>query len=269
MISTYTLENINIKIEQAYENAKKALELCGNYAVAQDPKDLKRLGGYLGNYVNNLRSALNYATTDYSNQRNFRDKKGKPLRNTDFPYSFVEDDFKSLPLVSLMSKTDPELYDFIEEIQPYHHYKSSSFKTGAFIATNNQILMTGMDDNKSDSPKFTNWLGNIMQISNMDKHNLLVHPQEMNINTFAILDENFFQPKHMGVAVMVGEKNGEPIFVKTPCYVPQVRMFALKDLKWLNFMIPMDGGFLEFIPFMQGTAKGVADKLNKFSSLWS
>ena len=120
MINPDTQENINIKIEQAQESAKNALQLCESYSHTQSSKDLKRLGGYLGTFVNNLRSALNYATVDYCNQREFRSKNGKLLRKTDFPYSFVEADFKRIELVSLMSQVDPELYNFIEGIQPFH-----------------------------------------------------------------------------------------------------------------------------------------------------
>jgi len=142
MINPDTKENINIKTEQAQECAAKALQLCEYYSRAQTQKHLKALGGYLGTFVNNLRSALNYAAVDYCQQRGFtKTKKGKRLP-TDFPYNFSKDEFKKIELVSLMSQSDPALYNFVEEIQPYHSNKS--------------------------------FLDDIMKISNMDKHKILV-----------------------------------------------------------------------------------------------
>ena len=121
MINPDVQENIKIKTEQANDCAKAVLQLCEDYSRVQRPKYLKEMGGYLGTFVNNLRSALNYATVDYCGQRRFeKNKKGKPL-STDFPYSLNKDKFKSIELVSLMSQFDPNLYSFIESIQPYHH----------------------------------------------------------------------------------------------------------------------------------------------------
>ncbi|MEP6895698.1 MAG: hypothetical protein ABI986_08840 [Chloroflexota bacterium] len=122
-------------------------------------------------------------------------------------------------------------------------------------------------------------LGNIIQISNMDKHAILVKVQEMNIDLFKIIDEGFFEPRHLGNTVLVGLSNGKPVFVDTPCYIPQIRMFALRNGNWLNFMIPMknisrqdiptDHYFLEFIPFMTNTTKVVVDTIKKFYDLWN
>src|SRR5260221_11660090 len=113
MINPDTKENINIKTEQAQECATKALQLCEYFSRAQNQKHLKALGGYLGTFVNNLRSALNYAAVDYCQQRGFtKTKNGKAL-STDFPYSLAEDKFKQIGLVSLMLQTDPALYTFV------------------------------------------------------------------------------------------------------------------------------------------------------------
>ncbi len=237
MINPDTRENIIVKTEQAQECTTKALQLCEKYSHAQAQKYLKEMGGYLGTFVNNLRSALNYAIVDYCTQRGFaKNKKGKAI-STDFPYGFTADKFKSIEVVALMSQFDPKLYIFIEGIQPYH-------------------------------PKQT-LLSNIMKISNMDKHKVLAKVQDMDINFFKIIDKGFFEPRHFGSAILTGVSNGKPAFVATPCYVPQIRMFALRNGKWLNFMIPIDDYFLEFIPFMTNAANQVVNTLNEFYSLWN
>src|SRR6266508_2314294 len=165
MINPDTQENIIIKTGQAQECATKALQLCEKYSRTPNRKYLKDMGGYLGTFVNNLRSALNYAVVDYCTQRGFtKNKKGKAI-STDFPYGLTEDNFKSIAIVSFMSQFDPNLYTFVEGIQPYHPKKSL--------------------------------LGNIMKISNMDKHQILATVQNTDITLFKIIDKDFFEPRHL------------------------------------------------------------------------
>lgn len=236
MINPNTKENINIKIEQAHEVAQKALELCDEFSINQSPKHLKVIGGYLGTFVNNLRSALNYASVDYCEQRGIlKNKNGKDLP-TDFPYGMVEEKFKSIDLVKFMMGKDPELYNFVESIQPYHSDKKL--------------------------------IGHVMKISNMDKHKVLANVENFDINSFVVLDKDFFQPRHLGGAVLMGIKDGKPVLVDTPTYVPALRMYALRDGKWLNYMIPMDGYHLEFIPFIKNTGREIVNILNDFYRLW-
>ena len=109
-----------------------------------------------------------------------------------------------------------------------------------------------------------------MKISNIDKHKVLANIQDMNIVKFIMVDaKGFFEPKHLGDTVLTGVSNGKPVFVETPCYVPQTRMYALRDGKWLMFMIPMDDHLIEFMPFMTKATNNVIDILNKFYSFWS
>lgn len=219
-------ENINIKIEQAKEAAEKGAELCTRYVNNSDPKYLKHMGGYLGTCVNNLRSALNYATNDYCQQRGFLTAEEKKI-STDFPYSLEKVNFDKIKLVLLMSKFDPDLYDFIERLQPYHK---------------------------------DTWLGTLMKLSNMDKHKILVDVQNFDISTFVMLDDknrNIPAPK------------GKPVRVRpTPCYVDQLRMFALPNGKWLMFMFPVDDHRKEFFPYITTVSKRVEDTINEFYKLF-
>jgi hypothetical protein len=255
MINPDTKENIITKNEQAQECATKAWQLCEKYSRIQNRKYLKEMGGYLGTFVNNLRSALNYAMVDYCTQRGFtKNKKGKDI-STDFPYARTEDKFKNIEIVSLMSKHDPNLYAFVEKVQPYHPNKRL--------------------------------LADIMGISNLDKHRILANVKDMNIDMMLILDKGFFQPRHFGSSVLIGTSDGKPSFVATPCYVPQIRMFALSNGKWLNFMIPLENRFVEsipsfgdtgneaeiylveLIPFITNAGKEVVNIINEFYSLWN
>ena len=168
MISSETRENIIIKTEQAQEYATRALELCGKYVLSQDKKQLKKMGGYLGDIVNNIRSALNYAFKDYCEQRGFPKKKDGKTISTDFPYAFTKDNFENIKVISLISRFDPNLYNYLEEIQPYH-------------------------------PK-QGFLGNIMKISNTDKHKVLVTVQNFDINFFDFVDSKIKEVNEIGRA---------------------------------------------------------------------
>ncbi len=106
-----------------------------------------------------------------------------------------------------------------------------------------------------------------MKISNMDKHKVLAKVQEMNIEQFMLLDKNFFQPRHWGSAVLTGFSSGKPVLVTYSLLHSQIRMYALRNGKWLNFMIPIDDHLLEFIPLMTNGANSIREILNKFYSL--
>ena len=67
----------------------------------------------------------------------------------------------------------------------------------------------------------------------------------------------------------MGFKDNKPILVETPTFVPQMRMYALRNGKWLNFMISIDDHFLEFIPFMRKTGQHVVDLINEFYAKWN
>lgn len=194
------------------------------------------MGGYLGDFVNNLRSALNYAFKDYCEQRKFPKKKDGKRISTDFPYGLTKDEFDSKKVISLVSKFDPNLYKYLEEIQPYH-------------------------------PK-QGLLGNIMKISNMDKHEVLVTVQNFDIDSFFFTGLTVFKPIHLGDKVLVGYSDGKPDFFATPFYHSVFRMYALPNGKWLNFMIPINDHFLEFIPFIRNTGGSVVKILNKFQRSW-
>lgn len=224
-------ENISIKIEQAKECEKKSLQLCTQYVHVNNPKFLKQMGGYLGTYANNLRSALNYAMADYATQ------KGITV-NTDFPYNSTKDNFDKIKLVLLISKSDPSLYSFIESLQSYNE---------------------------------NTWLDTIMKLSNMDKHKLLVDVQNFDIAQFVGWNEKgkIEPPLIRNGEVIIISPDGRSILSKrAPCYVEQVRLFALPNGKWINFMIPIENYFIEFIPFVTRTSKMVENTLDKFYKLW-
>lgn len=223
-----TRDNIATKVEQAKECSQKAFSLCNEYAKTNDSKLLKHMGGYMGTLANNLRSALNYASTDYCEHKGF-------TGNTDFPYNDKKEDFEKIKLVKLMSKTDPQLYAFVEEIQPY---------------------------NKSS------WLGTLMKISNEDKHTLLVQVKNLDITSIHAWDANknvIKPPIHMGSHLIFPSADGKSITtVPTPYYVEQFRMFALPNKKWLMYFVFLDNKPIEFLPFMHGYPKRVEKVIEDF-----
>ncbi|MCJ7435589.1 MAG: hypothetical protein MUO77_19070 [Anaerolineales bacterium] len=224
-------ENINTKIEQARECERKVFQLCVNYSKTKNPKLLKHMGGYLGTLTNNLRSALNYATADYCQERI---KDGIKL-STDFPYSFAKAKFEKMNLVVFMSRSDPDLYNFIEGLQPF---------------------------NKDT------WLGTLMKFSNTDKHKLLVEVQNTDITHIRMWNDKgdvIHPPIHFGSQLLFPASNGNSVvIVPTPCYVERLRMFALPNRTWVNFLIPIEDHFIEFLPYMKNTPKRVEDVIHEF-----
>jgi hypothetical protein len=130
-----------------------------------------------------------------------------------------------------MSQSDPDLYAFVEGQQPYNE---------------NQ------------------WLGDLMILSNMDKHKILVNVQNVDILQFIFVDYKGRTPRHMGSHVLIPSSDDTVAIVQTPCYIEQLRMFALPNGKWLNFFIPIDNYFKEFLPFMTHISKRVEDLINEF-----
>jgi hypothetical protein len=228
-------DNIATKIEQAKECGEKAFPLCTEYVKTNNPKLLKRMGGYMGTLANNLRSALNYASADYCQQGGFTSNKDEKKLITDFPYSYKKADFEKLKIATLMSNADPLLYSFVETLQPYN-----------------------------ESP----WLGVLMKVSNLDKHKLLVQVNNLDITSIGMWDANnnvIQLPKHMGSHLLFPSADGKSVdMVQTPCYVKHLRMFALPNGKWLMFFVILDGNPIEFLPFMQGYPKRVEKVIDNF-----
>lgn len=78
-----------VKIESAREINREILELCLSYVTSQEGKLLIKIGSRLGDFTNNLRSALNYVMKEFVQTKlepqlspsEFK----KVKRNADFP----------------------------------------------------------------------------------------------------------------------------------------------------------------------------------------
>jgi hypothetical protein len=113
-----------LKVERATEIADDLYNICLEHASTDDPDLLKTAGSLLGDYVNNLRSALNYTMRGIlkrevlpglstSDRRNL-------ARNTDFPWSTSEKQFVRKKPCKIIKAADEPLYKRIRRFQPYH-----------------------------------------------------------------------------------------------------------------------------------------------------
>src|SRR5262245_5437630 len=117
-------------------------DLC--YKHIEKPSETSQLeiGARLGDFSNNLRSALNY-TTSYFSETKLKSvlttaEYKKLERHRDFPYSNSQSGFNDKLIVKHVQAHFSSVYTVLEQAQPYH---------------------TGQA-----------WLAHLMLLSNTDKH---------------------------------------------------------------------------------------------------
>lgn len=225
-----------VKIESAIDLQSEIMKLCLKYCESPNEIVLTKIGSYLGDFTNNLRSALNYT------MRNFAENKLYPAikldilsndykrvtRNSDFPYADNINDFDSKPIVKYTKNYFQNIYMFLEQTQPYHQGNE--------------------------------WLKNLMRISNIDKH--------IEINTIQSQNANFVygrygdgtpipRPAFTNDHLMVSVDRKIHVY-SLPCYYFPFSGFALKGGTWLFFEIPLDEnqlGLTRFIEYMPNNVK--------------
>ncbi len=90
-----------MRVSRAAEISANLFQLCIEHAIAEDPSLLTQAGILLGEFANNLRSALNYTSRTYIEREVLKKttaKRQKWMRNLDFPYASSKEEFDKKPI---------------------------------------------------------------------------------------------------------------------------------------------------------------------------
>ena len=220
------------------------MSLCLKQCELPDSRNLLRIGSYLGDFANNLRSALNYT------MRHFAEVQLKPVlsqseykqikKNQDFPWSDTRADLDNKPIINHTQNHCKPVYDFLEGVQPYHQ---------------------GYE-----------WLRHLMRISNRDKHEIITEIKEPTAKVVAFINPDgtphpspgFFGP---GLDRMLVKSGEEPYVHLVPCYYFPYGGFATRGGKWVFFLISIDQTQLGLTRFIERVPQDVKRLIDDFNVL--
>jgi hypothetical protein len=239
------LKNIaRVKLESADEIKQKIMLLCLKQCKSPDNRNLLRIGSLLGDFANNLRSALNYTI------RHFVETRLKPVispkeykalkRKQDFPWADSRKAFDNKIVVSHTRNQCKAIYDFLEKAQPYHLGNV--------------------------------WLRHLMMISNRDKHEIINEIRDpkalavgfMNPDGTSHRNPGFFGP---GLDRILVKSATEPHVQLCPCYYRPYGAFAMKGGKWAFFFVSIDQLNLGVTRFIEIVPQNVKTLLDDFNTL--
>ncbi|MCD4802291.1 MAG: hypothetical protein K8R16_05070 [Anaerolineales bacterium] len=231
------------KIERSVIVSREIFDICLLHAKEDDPRLLEKAGVLLGDFVNNLRSALNYTTRAIILREVFpklTPKEQKKLeRKLDFPWSSSEEDFLDKPLIKHLMKVEKPLFDLLHKIQPFN------------------------PDNE--------WLKHLMDFSNKDKHvianevrsaipgNILgINPDGTTINEPWFVDDK-----------LLVFTDQEPIWFELPLYFEPLKSFASTSGNWIIYLIPLNElSSLGLIDYTIDTPRKVVNILAAMDSIY-
>lgn len=216
------------KVRRSLEFADELFDLCLKHSSSQNPDLLLQAGSLVGDFANNLRSALNYTTKAILEREVIphlspSDRK-KVNHNLDFPWASSPSDFDEKPISRVLKRTASPLYTRIWQFQPFH---------------------PGQE-----------WLGDLMTLSNRDKHvviNTVLSPIASDL--LAILPDGTQQrpPWILGDKLVIITKDG-PAAVSLPAYYPPIKAFATTRGTWSLYVIPLFERFsLDLVDFTSTT----------------
>lgn len=235
---------VRIKLENADEIGQKMMSLCLKQCESPDDRNLLKVGSYLGDFANNLRSALNYS------MRQFAEASLRPVlsrseykdvrRRQDFPWSDSRAGFDQKAIVIHTRNHCRAVYDFLERAQPYHRRKE--------------------------------WLRHVMLISNREKHEIIneIRGPEATAVGFVNPDgtphpgPGFFGP---GLDRILVKSDPEPHVHLCPCYYSPHGGFAIRGGKWAFFLISIDQLRLGLTRFIERVPQKVRSLIDDFNAL--
>lgn len=226
----------HIKLEHADEYQKKVISLCFAHCALADASNLMRIGAYLGDFANNLRSALNYAMHRFVQNRLtpvlLPNEYRKIERHQDFPGDNCRTSFDQRTVIRYIRKHCLVVYQFLEGVQPYHPGNE--------------------------------WLKYLLLISNKDKH--VIENEIRTEQAGAVLGLHSDGTPHPKPAIL-GDKlfvmaSNQPHIHPLPCYYTPYDAFALKGGKWSFFHIMIDEKRLSLMEFLRTTPRKIEGLIN-------
>ncbi len=231
------------KIERSVVVSKEIFDICLMHAKEDDPRLLEKVGVLLGDFVNSLRSALNYTTRAIIIREVFpklTPKEHKKLeRNLDFPWSSSEEKFLEKPLAKHLIEVNKPLFDILHEFQP--------FNTG------------------------NEWLEYLMVFSNKDKHVIANEVRSAipgNILTINPDGTTINEPWFVNNKLVVFTDQ-EPIWLELPLYFEPLKSFASTSGNWIMYLIPLnEHSSLGLIDFTIDTPRKIVNMLAAMDKLY-
>ena len=226
------IEQSLAKTQRSIEIADEIFDLCKVFLSEEDKTLLIRIGALLGDFTNNLRSSLNYCTRvilqEYLLSRLEPKRAKRRALNLDFPWAKNKTEFDRQNTINAMREISLDLYQAFERFQPYY--------------------------------KPNEWLGDLMRLSNRDKHeiiNLVISPTA---SGFVAISPGGIQ---LQPPAFVGDKlvffiEKKPVAANLPYYYPSYKAFATPKKTWSLFLVPMNQTkSLDLISFTRTSPKKV------------
>lgn len=230
-------ESIQIKLEHTQELHDKIFATCFEQVRLQNERNLKKIGSYVGDIANNMRSALNFAMRDFADSC----LQGliNPKANVDFPSVVTtESDLrKNIRIMQPIADNFPHVYQFLELAQPYH--------------------------------KGNSWLENIIHVSNIDKHitvNQVVHSNIHQVGTRVKSPVRYYPTPNYLIRHVIATNT--LIFNEVPNFVDRYQLFVSSEGKWVSFRIPLKENIsLDVMRFSTLTPPKVKQLIDDFYNL--
>jgi len=232
-----------LKAERSIEIADDLYKLCLEHASTDDSALLDRAGSLLGDFVNNLRSALNYTMRGILTREvipKLSSSKKKELeRNMDFPWATSEKKFAKHKLCNIIEPVDKPLCTRIRRYQPYHPGNE--------------------------------WLGHLMKLSNTDKHVVLNRVRSPTASSFLAflpdgtpLKEPWFVEDRLVLFTEDGLRQAS-----LPYYYEPLKAVATPRETWNLYLVPVEDRFsLGLIDFTRTTPLRVVHILAALEALY-
>lgn len=237
-----TQDLVQVKLESAHEIRQKVMLLCLKQCESPDDRHRLKIGSYLGDFTNNLRSALNYTMRQFAEARLkpvLRPAQYKALRR-DFPWSDSRTAFDKKAVIEHTRSHCETVYDFLEGVQSYHEGNE--------------------------------WLRHLMRISNVDKHVIINEIKHHKATAVSPMKPNgtphpfggFFGP---GLDRILVIRESQTFVHQCPHYYHPFGAFAAKGEKWVFFFISIDEVNLGLVRFMERVSQNVKALIDNFTVL--
>jgi hypothetical protein len=214
-----------IKVQRSVEISNDIFQSCLDHIKEENPELLLHIGSLLGDFSNNLRSALNYTTSEIIRRMIYPSLSKREIKKIefklDFPWAMKKEELESKKLYKIIQNVSIPLYNKIINYQP-------------FVSGNE-------------------WLGDLMILSNTDKHIVINQINAPVLSSMLAIktDGTEYQiPWFVGDKLVLIEGK-EPVALELPVYFELLKAFATQKKTWVLYTIPIYKGFnLDLIHFI-------------------
>lgn len=233
------LDDVTVKIGNAGEILRRLERSCIRHLESPDSQDVLEIGALFGDLANNLRSGLNYVMRFFAEERlqPRLDANTYKKLDHDFPYRHSRTEFDKIRIIRETQKFFPSIYGFLESVQPYH---------------------SGYE-----------WVGQLMAISNDDKH---VRINVVNVPRFGDISalqngRPVRKPMIAGNHLFVVHDDHVTRRHRLPCYFDPYRAYATQN-GWKTFFLPVgDNQNKVVIRFARSLRDSVVKLIGDFEKL--